>query len=77
MKIRVNGEVMDVAGNLSVADLVRRMNLPSEGVAVAVNNNVIRRSDHASTRLCENDVVEIIHAVGGGSSALVDVVRPR
>ncbi|REM97777.1 sulfur carrier protein ThiS, partial [Mycobacterium tuberculosis] len=35
-------------------------------VAVEVNGEIVTRSRHASHGLCEGDVVEIVHALGGG-----------
>jgi sulfur carrier protein len=35
-------------------------------VAVEVNRRLVRRAEHASTRLAEGDRVEVVTLVGGG-----------
>lgn len=67
MEIRVNGECRKVSGSFRLADLLAELNLPPEGIAVAVNDAVVARADYAVTQLRDRDVIEIIHAVGGGS----------
>ncbi|MFQ5458223.1 MAG: sulfur carrier protein ThiS [Myxococcota bacterium] len=69
MKLTVNGETMAVPGVRTVADLLDKLDLgPGAGarVAVAVNTQVVPRTEHARQRLAAGDRVEIIHAVGGG-----------
>lgn len=61
MKILLNGEHRVVDPGATVADL-----LPDPtGHAVAVNDEVLPRSEH-DLRLLEGDVVEIVTAVQGG-----------
>lgn len=62
MNITVNGEQRDV-GDIVVADLLPR---DPAGMAVAVNASVVPRAEHATTRLADGDVVEIVTAVQGG-----------
>ena len=67
MKLRVNGEVREVVDNLSLNELVTQLDLTPERIAIELNQNVVRRTDWPSTALKENDRVEIVHFVGGGS----------
>ena len=68
--IIVNGEqAPDVPPGISLLDLLNRRGLdPKEtsGLAVAVNEEVIRRSDWKGTMLGEGDRVEIVGATQGG-----------
>lgn len=66
MKITVNGESRAFPEGISVADLLKILNIPQVGVAVAVNFEVVRRQVLETTRLQEGDRVEIIRAVQGG-----------
>lgn len=66
MKIRVNGADREVPPGTSVKALVELEGMGSGPVAVERNGDVVRRKDHASTLLAENDEVEIVHFVGGG-----------
>ena len=66
MTILVNGQATVVPRDATVQVLVRRMDLPKDGVAVAVNLEVVPRILYADTPLKEGDRVELVRAVGGG-----------
>jgi sulfur carrier protein len=65
MRIRVNGEEQELPTATDVRALVQRSGAPAEGVAVAVNGEVVTRSAWDRV-LVEGDRVELIRAVGGG-----------
>jgi len=62
----VNGEPRAVPPGCTVDGLVRRLELDRQRVAVAVNRDVVPRSDFSSRRLAAGDRIEILEAVGGG-----------
>jgi thiamine biosynthesis protein ThiS len=66
MQITVNGEPKAVAAGATVADLVAMLDVAPERVAVEVNEQLVRRSSYAQTRLNGGDRVEIVTLVGGG-----------
>lgn len=66
MTIKLNGGEKIVKAR-TVAELLQEINAPEIGVAVARNGAVVRRAEHASTRLEANDEIEIIRAVQGGA----------
>lgn len=68
MNLRINGEDREVVNNLSLKELVTQLDLTPERIAIELNQNVVRRADWPSTVLRENDQVEIVHFVGGGSA---------
>ena len=68
MIIHVNGQPREVAPPVRLRDV---LDLPDgatvpRGIAVAVDGQVIPRSQHASTELKEGARVEIVTAVQGG-----------
>lgn len=65
MKIQVNGEKQETNAQ-SIAELLRELNAPETGVAVAQNGAVVRRGDWQQTTVCEDDEIEVIRAVQGG-----------
>ncbi|MCA1636415.1 MAG: sulfur carrier protein ThiS [Acidobacteria bacterium] len=67
MRVQVNGEIRELPEKLTLADLVRRLSLPPERLAIELNREVVRRAGWPETELCEGDQVEIVHFVGGGS----------
>lgn len=64
--IVVNGASRALRPGTTVRGLLAELLLERPGVAVAVNEEVVRRGDWERTVLTRNDRVEIIHAVGGG-----------
>ena len=66
MKIRVNGDLQDVAAGCTMRGLLLLLGVDGEGVAVALNGSVLRRGDWGETALGDGDAVEIVRAVGGG-----------
>ncbi len=66
MRILVNGEEKEVGGESTVSDLLGHLGLEVEGIAVAVNMEIVRRGDYAGTKFSEGDEIEIVRAVGGG-----------
>ncbi len=66
LRVRVNGTDTDVPSNSSVQDLVVALELPIDGVAVALGREVIPRSQYSNTPLEDGAKVEIVRAVGGG-----------
>ncbi len=69
MRIRLNGEPHDVDGPLSVADLLARLGIDGQRVAVEHNLVVLKRAAFDRTMIKEGDEVEIVNFVGGGSEA--------
>lgn len=63
--IRVNGMPAAYVDE-SVADLLERLGISTRGVAVAVDGDVVRRSEWSSTAVRDGASVEIVTAVAGG-----------
>ncbi len=68
MWLLLNGERREVAAGVSLAQLVETLKLAPERIAIELNQSVVRRAEWATTELKENDRVEVVHFVGGGSS---------
>ncbi len=66
VEVSVNGEPVSVDENSSVADLLARLDLASQAVAVEVNLDLVPRAQHRAVRLVAGDRVEIVTLVGGG-----------
>ena len=64
--IRVNGEPTDVAPGITVAALLADRGAPDRGVAVAIDGEVVPRTQWSSTALADDTAVEIVMAVQGG-----------
>ena len=68
MKIRVNGEQKEIRHNHNIYDLLTPVgfNPQQAGIAIAVNREVIPKTQWQQTKLHEGCEVEIIRAVQGG-----------
>jgi sulfur carrier protein len=66
MKVIVNGEAREVPEGTTVAELVAAVTPAESGVAAALNDEVVRRSDWEATTLREADRLEVLIAVQGG-----------
>jgi thiamine biosynthesis protein ThiS len=66
MTATINGENRELAEGATVADLLSDLKLERGGIAVAVNEQVVRTANFDGHRLREGDVVEVIRAVAGG-----------
>lgn len=69
LEIVLNGELYEVPFGTTVAELLRQLEIDPEaarGIAVAVNEEVVRRSQWAVLPLQAGDRVEVVTARQGG-----------
>ena len=68
MKLTINGEAREVECVHNLAELIASLALPGaeRGIAVAVNDGVVPRSQWHDTSLAAGDSIEVINAVQGG-----------
>ena len=66
VKITLNGDIVEVAGPLTVSALLSQLEIDSRRVAVEHNLAVLKRTLYESTVINEGDQVEIVNFVGGG-----------
>lgn len=64
--MRVNGETISFAENMTVSELLARRGHMPERVAVEKNGTIIPRANFATEKLCDTDIIEIVQFVGGG-----------
>jgi sulfur carrier protein len=62
----LNGEDRRFEESLTVAELIRSLQIKTSSIAVEVNRVIVPRSSHETHRLEEGDRVEIVTFVGGG-----------
>ena len=67
MTVWVNGEAREVPEGTTLAALLQLLNVTGgPGVAVEVNEAVVKRAKYDETALASGDVIEIVNFVGGG-----------
>lgn len=65
MKLTINNQPVETAAR-TLSELSVELSLPEAGVAVAVNNCMVPRSEWTEYSLCEDMQVVIIKAAYGG-----------
>ncbi len=66
MKITCNGEVRDIAPDISLQDFILEVGLNPEMLVAECDGKIIERPHFSSHLLVEGAVLELIHFVGGG-----------
>jgi sulfur carrier protein len=66
MDIRLNGDALALPAPCTIAELLAAQGLAERRVAVEVNGEIVPRGRHADHVIADGDVVEIVHALGGG-----------
>jgi sulfur carrier protein len=66
VKATVNGEQRTLDLGTTVARLLTELGVRDSGIAVAVNDRIVRKAAFDDVALQDGDAVEIIRAVAGG-----------
>jgi len=66
LRITLNGDPHELAGPLTVTELLRRLQIDPRRVAVERNLVVLKRDAFERTAVCDGDAIEIVNFVGGG-----------
>lgn len=62
----VNGDPVEVADSVSIAELIAVLDLRKRVAAVEHNGDAVPPSEFASRRLAEGDRLELVRTVAGG-----------
>ena len=66
IKIQLNGKKIQIDNNESLKKLVKRLNLPLNKVAIELNKKIIDKKKMNIIKLNNNDIIEVVHFIGGG-----------
>jgi sulfur carrier protein len=68
MNVTINGEPRRLQAGATVASVVEMLDVApgARGVAVALDGEVVTRSQWPQTRLCDGSLVEVVVAIQGG-----------
>ena len=67
MTVFINGESQQVEDGMTIGQLLASLNLSQKRLAVEINLDIVPRSGFSSHKLNEQDKIEIVQAIGGGS----------
>jgi thiazole synthase len=70
MRLTINGEMRDMTGTGTVAELLSSLELDARKIAVELNREIVPRSAYGATGLADGDKIEIVHFIGGGNAPL-------
>ncbi len=68
MIIQLNGEQQDIQAGMSVATLLRQLEIRLDQVAVEVNLEIMDKGGFETRLLQDGDRVEVMSFIGGGSA---------
>ena len=66
MQIRVNNQPVPLDAPVTLETLLQKLNRSRQGIALAVNQQIIGRSRWSEHRLNDGDSVTLIQATAGG-----------
>jgi thiamine biosynthesis protein ThiS len=66
MQIEINGEMHKLSGQVSVSDIIEKLDLANKRIAIEINEELVPRSTFDRHLLHDGDKIEIVHAIGGG-----------
>ena len=66
MKVQVNNKEVELTTGNTISALAAQLDLPPQGVAIALNNRMITRSQWAEQEIQNGDSLVIIKAACGG-----------
>lgn len=67
IKITLNGKPNEIQSGAKVSDLLLKWKIRPELVTVEINETILQKLDYETTDIKENDRVEFVFYMGGGS----------
>ena len=65
-KIQLNGSSYEINNGTNLNELLNKLKIKKNKVAIEVNGNIIERKKYSNLILNKDDKVEIVHFIGGG-----------
>ena len=65
-KIQLNGDPYEINYGTNLNELLNKLKIPKNKVAVEVNGEIIEKRKYLNFVLNKDDKVEIVHFIGGG-----------
>ena len=65
-KIQLNGDSYEINNGSNLNELLNKLKIQKKKVAVEVNGEIIEKNKYSKLILNKDDIVEIVHFIGGG-----------
>ena len=66
IKVTVNGEEKEFIDNITIAGIVKNLNLENCNIIAELDGKVVKQDDFSSVIVNNNSYLELIRFVGGG-----------
>ena len=66
IKIKVNGKYLLISANSSVIDVLKKLKISVNKVAIELNKKILDKKKLKIIKLKKMDNLEIVHFIGGG-----------
>ena len=66
IKITVNGKQMQIIPKFTLKNLITKLKMPLNKIAIELNKKIIDKNRISEIRLKKGDKIEIVHFIGGG-----------
>ena len=66
MTINVNNQQKTISENSSIISLLEQLSIAKDGIAIAINNEIVTKKEWSETFIKVSDNVTIIQATQGG-----------
>ena len=66
ISVKVNQQTHQIQEDLSIQQLVEQLQVSTKGIAIAINNSVVKKTDWSLKELQNGDDVLIIKSTQGG-----------
>jgi len=66
IKIKINGKFKTIIDNSKLSELLKRLKIPLNKVAIELNEEIIDKKKISKIKLENNDKIEVVHFIGGG-----------
>jgi len=66
IKIKINGKIKSIDQGYNLYKLIYNFNIPIQKVAIEHNREIIDKKKIKKIKLKNNDIIEIVHFIGGG-----------
>ncbi len=65
MQLSINGEKMTLENVTTITELLNHLSLQDK-IAIEINREIVPRSQFHNYQINDGDLIEIVHAIGGG-----------
>jgi thiamine biosynthesis protein ThiS len=66
IKIKINNKIMSIDHGSSIYKLINQLKIPTKKVAIELNKEIVDKVKIKKIKLNNNDIIEIVHFIGGG-----------